>query len=224
MHYDVTQWKDITGVAPQMICLISENSSNTSENFQSQSNLNPKSAYYKGIIQGLGWVFDGHQDDKGKWIDGFQTAFPLMFGVNYMPGGENDPVLSYSDEKIGNQDVGYIVSQGLLKRFFLQRLANIRNGQWHIAFFKLNNTDAAQPWHREFKSYMGHRWELISIEGFKPLMEESTKCTLRKWTPITEADATNVFPSNQSLLNNTLFGNNDLKYAQMKALWSDIPK
>jgi hypothetical protein len=117
MHYEVNQWKDIVpGVVPQMICMISENSSNTSGNFVASANLNPKSAYYKGIVQGIGWVFDG---DK-------KTAFPYMFAVNYMPGGENDPVLSYSDEKTGNDSFGFVVAQGLLKKFFLQRLANIR--------------------------------------------------------------------------------------------------
>jgi hypothetical protein len=213
MHYEVAQWKDITGVKPQMICMISENSSNTSRNFQAQSNLNPKSAYYKGIISGIGWVFDGE----------VQSAFPYLFGVNYMAGGENDPVLSYSDERIGDPDTGR-VAEGLLKKFYLQRLANIRNGQWHTAFFQLSNWDVAQPWHREFKCYMNQKWELIAIEGYKPLGQAATKCMLRKWTPVTAEDAASVYPSRTSLLNNTLMNTSDLKYSQLKGLWTDIPK
>ncbi len=157
------------------------------------------------------------------------TAFPLMFGVNYMPGGENDPVLSYSDEKIGNDTVGYQVGQGLLKRFFLQRMANIRNGQWHVASFRIKNYDVAMPWHREFKTYLGQRWELIAISGYNPMNEKSTQCTLRKWTPVSEDDNAAVYPSSQSILNGTLFTlnaqtpTNDLKYWPLKCLYSDIP-
>jgi hypothetical protein len=95
----------------------------------------------------------------------------------------------------------------------------------HIAYFHLNNYDAAVPWHREFKAYLGQRWELIHIENFSPVKtDQSTKCTLRKWTPMTLEDEENVFPSSQSLLNNTQFGTNDLKYSPMKGLWTDIPK
>ena len=51
-----------------------------------------------------------------------------MFAVNYKPGGENDPILSYSDEKIGNEG-NYIVGKGLIKRFFWQRLAIMNDGR-----------------------------------------------------------------------------------------------
>jgi hypothetical protein len=224
MHYNVSQWKDITGLMPQMPCLVSENSSNTSGNFQSQTILTPKSAYYKGLIAGIGWVFDGKQDDKGKWIEGQQTFFPLMFSVNYMQGGEKDPILSYSDEKIGDDISGYVIGKGLLRVFFLQRMANIRNGQWHEAFFRLNNYDAALPWHREFKSYFGQKWELIQINGFKPLSEGSTKCLLRKWSPIINVDNENIFPSLSSIIFNTQQGTSDLKYSPLRCLPTDIPK
>jgi hypothetical protein len=224
MHYNVSQWKDITGLMPQMPCLVSENSSNTSPNFQSQSTLTPKSAYYKGLMNGIGWVFDGKQDDNGKWIEGVMNFFPYLFSVNYMPGGEKDPVLSYTDEKIGDDSSGYVIAKGLLKVFFLQRLANIRNGQWHEVYFRLNNYDVAQPWHREFKTYFGQKWELIQITGFKPLSEVSTKCLLRKWVPIAKIDNDSIYPSLPSIVYNTQQDTNDLKYNPLKCLPTDIPK
>ncbi len=59
-----------------------------------------------------------------------------MFAVNYKSGGEDDPILSYSDELIDG-----VIGKGLLKRFFWQRLAIMRNGQWYETFIKLNNYD-----------------------------------------------------------------------------------
>jgi hypothetical protein len=211
MHYEPAQWKAITGEAPQMICIIPENISNTSES-ESESTFLPKSAYYKGIVNGWGWVFDGEE----------QSSFPFMFAVNYKDG-ENDPVLSYSDERIGAETTGTVV-KGLLKTFFWQRMAIIRNGQWHTAYFKLNNTDVAKPWHREFKAYLGQRWELIEIDGFAPMKEDSTKCVLRKWSPIMRVDYENTYPSQTSVLSNVSAGSLDTKYSPLKCLQSDIPK
>lgn len=213
VHYEVSQWKKITGTAPQMLCLIPENISNTSES-EAQNTFQPKSAYYKGLVNGLGWVFDGEE----------KTTFPLMFSVNYMPGGETDPVLSYCDEKIGNDTVGYTIARGLFKKFFWQRMAIIRNGQWHTAAFHLNNTDVSKPWHREHKTYLNQRWELVSIQGYQPLKEDSTKCLLRKWAPLSREDYDNSFPSGASLLNNQFVNAFDTKYCPLKVLSSDIPK
>lgn len=212
MHFEVAQWKDITGTTPQMICMIPENVSNTS-NAESENTFLPKSCYYKGIVPGLGWVFDGEE----------RTAFPMMFAVNYMPGGENDPVLSYSDERIGPEATG-TVAHGLLKLFFWQRLANIRNGQWHTSYFKLNNTDVSKPWHREFKTYLNQKWELIDINGFQPMRDETTKCVLRKWSPVLRIDNDNTYPSEDSVLNNIQSNSLDIKYSPLKCLFSDIKK
>jgi len=173
VHYDVLKWKSITGEAPQMICLIPENVSSTSAS-ESGNMFEPKSAYYKGKIDGMGWMFDGTE----------LTYFPYMFAVNYKTGGENDPILSYCDEQIGPDPATAITGKGLLKRFYFQRLEIMRNGQYFRTYFKLNNTHIANFLHREHVIWKGERWELIEINNYKPISEDSTEVYLRKWSPI----------------------------------------
>lgn len=212
LHYDVEQWKAITGVSPQMICMIPENISNTS-NTESGNTFLPKSAYYKGLVSGVGgWRFDGTE----------YTTFPFMFAVNYKDGGEDDPILSYSDERITN-GAGFVIGKGLLKRFFWQRLAIMRNGQWYNGWFRLRNIDVVNQGHREYKSYGGQRWELIEINGYLPLKSASTACLLRKWHPISIDDFNNTYPSSTNVLTNTSTDPLDVKYAQLKCLTTDIP-
>lgn len=215
MHYDVEQWKSITGTAPQMICLIPENISNTSRE-EAQNVFEPKSVYYKGVTAGMGWVFDG--------VD--QTSFPYMFAVNYKPGGEDDPILSYSDERIsggaGSGDPG-IVGKGLVRRFYHQRLAIMRNGQFYNTWMKFKNFDVIAL-HREHKILKGQRWEMVEIKDFKPLVEETTGCFMRKWSPIAETDSLNTFPSAINVLETGAPTETfDIKYSQLKCLSSDIP-
>lgn len=214
MHYDADQFKTLgtgtnEGLSPQFICMIPENVSNTS-NSESGNTFAPKSAWYKGLITGVGaW----------KWDGTVRQDLPYMFAVNYKPGGENDPVLSYSDERIGD-----VTAVGLLRRFFLQRFAIERNGQWYTTYQRLNNADVSNQSHREFKAFGGHKWELISINNYLPLKSEATQCFLRKWVPIMEADRDAVFPSEASIQDDDITANPlDRKYNQLKSLTSDIP-
>lgn len=213
MHYDVVQWQslgtgDNTNIAPQMVVIVPENVSNTSQS-ESDNTFTPKSCYYKGNLTGSGaWRFDG---------DVLQT-YPFMFAVNYQSGGENDPILSYGDQLIGST-----IAKGLLKRFFWQRLAISRNGQRYSTWFRLFNSDVCQKIHREFISYKGQRWELIQIKGYKPLANESASCLMYKWSPITEEDYNNTFPSAASVNTGVISGELDIKYAALKCLTSDIP-
>jgi hypothetical protein len=219
MHYESKQWASITGVTPQLVCIIPENISNTSST-ESENTFNPKICFYKGNISGVGGF-------KTIDVDGTintHTDFPFMFSVNYKDGGQNDPILSYSDEKITN-GAGFIVGTGLLKRFYWQRLAIMRNGQFYNTWFRLNFTDVANQLHREFKSYKGQRWQLIQIKGYKPLKDESTSCLLYKWHPIEQIDATNTYPSSATILSGSTPPTNslDVKYCQLKCLITDIP-
>ena len=212
MHYSVDQWAKITGTAPQMVAIVPENISNTSSD-ESQNTFQPKSCYYKGVVNGVGWMFDGAP----------QSSFPYMFSVNYMPGGEYDPVLSYSDERIGAVKTGKVAS-GLFKRFFMQRMAIMRNGEWYDTHFLLNNYDVAGELHREFKVCRNQYWELISISDYSPLKSESTAVTLRRWVPISYEDLSKTFPTKNSVLNDISKQDGDLKYVPLLALSSDLPK
>lgn len=213
MHYDVDQWKYITGIAPQMVCMVPENISNTS-NDSSQNTFVPKSCYYKGLVSGVGgWKFNNVQYNN----------FPFMFSVNYKSGGQNDPILSYSDEKISDGAGGFVVGKGLLKRFYWQRLAIIRNGQWYNCYFRLKNVDVVDQLHREHKSYQGQLWELITITGYQPLAEKSTQVLMRRWAPVSQEDFNSTYPSAANVLSNNSTDQLDIKYAQLKCLVNDIP-
>jgi len=212
VHYDAVQWQGITGEAPQLPVIIPENISNTSRD-EAQNTFAPKLAYYKGNVSGFGgWRFDG-QD---------YTTLPFMFAVNYKPGGENDPVLSYSDERIGTGP-GALRAAGLLKKFYLQRFAITRNGQHYDTFFYLNNNDACNWFHREHIIARGQRWELIEINDYRPLEEKTTNTVLRKWVPIMQEDDRACYPSPASILIDTTEGEFDVKYVPLKVLSSDIP-
>lgn len=212
IHYTVDQWESITGKAPQMIAMVPENISNTAKD-EAQNTFLPKSCYYKGVASGMGWVFDGVK----------QSAFPFMFAVNYMAGGENDPVLSYSNERIGDVNTGKVV-KGLFSRFFLQRMAIMRNGEWFNTWFKLNDYDVAGDLHREFKVCKNQRWELIAIYNYAPLKDDTTNVLLRRWVPVAIEDADNTFPSDKSVQKNISLLKYDTKYDQMKCLTTDIIK
>lgn len=213
VHYEVTQWGAITGINPQMVVMVPENISNTSRD-EAQNTFAPKSCYYKGLVAGAGgWVFDGEQ----------KTSLPYMFAVNYQPGGEHDPVLSYSDERIGLVP-GAVLAKGLLRRFYLQRMAIMRLGKYYTTHFLLNNNDVTNWLHREHIVCRAQRWELVNINSYKPLSEESTECQLRKWTPITPEDGANVFPSSSAVVAGTASASPfDTQYFQLKCLTSDIP-
>lgn len=227
MHYLVDSFAGITGQPPQMVCLVPENISNTSSP-EAQNIFSPKICFYKGLVTGVGgWLFEGKQ----------KTDYPFMFSVNYKTGGENDPILSYTDEKIGDQGY-YRIGNGLLKRFFWQRLAIMNNGQWLHTQFRLTNNDITNWFHRERINLNGELWELLSIEGYDSLSEESTKCILRKWVPISIREYENTFPSEGSMKNgivvvspsltggspNKLHRVFDSQYNRLMCLYTDIPR
>ena len=210
-HYENIQMKPVTGIAPQFMCIIPENVSNTSA-IEAGNTFQPKIAYYKGLTTGVGgWTWDN--------VD--QTALPFMFSVNYKDTTGNDPNLSYSDERVNGINV-----PGLMKRFFWQRLAIMRNGQYYnAAQFKLNNNDVLRTGHREYKIVDGIKYELIEISGYKPLKEEPTTCVMKKWVPVSQVDFDNSFPSATALIVPVVpISSNDIKYAQALCLTTDIPQ
>lgn len=213
MHFEADQWKYITGVSPQLPCIIPENISNTSRD-EAQNTFLPKIAWYKGNITGVGgWKFDGTE----------YASLPYMFAVNYKAGGEQDPVLSYSDERIGPEG-SPVIGAGLMRRFYLQRLAITRHGKKYTTFFHLNNRDIGNWLHREHIVCRGQRWELVAINNYRPLQEETTEVVLRRWVPIEEQDATRCYPSQSSVEENVFADDFDEKYSALKVLASDIPK
>ena len=232
MHYFVDEFAGVTGQSPQMICLVPENISNTSSS-ESQNTFNPKTAYYKGRVSGVGgWRVK--EDDRT--ITEY-TDFPFMFAVNYKDGGENDPILSYSDEKIGKDE--FVVGKGLIKKFFWQRLAIMNDGRQLTTHFRMNNKDITNWYHRERIKLNGELFELIAIKGYDSLKDDSTQCILKKWVPISEREKKHTYPSEKSILTNAVevLGETetnsdstlidkvfDTQYYRLTCLYKDIPR
>lgn len=213
VHCELPQWKGIGSdpdASPQIVCLVPENIANTSRD-EAQNTFSPKLCYYKGLVDHVGWVFDGNE----------RYSYPYMFAVNYQDGGENDPVLSYCDEKVGKTSP--VIAKGLLRRFFLQRLAIMDNGQYLNTYFRLNNFDVTNWLHREHIVCMGEKWELVEITDYLPLKEQSTSCLLRKWHPVSEQHSDAVFPSANNIDDGTGISSFDVKYNRAICLIADIP-
>lgn len=219
MHYFCNDFQDVTGIAPQMVCLVPENISNTSSG-EAQNTFEPKLCYYKGLTTGVGgWRL---KDQRGN-IETYHD-FPFMFAVNYHPGGQNDPCLSYTDERIGDNENSPIVF-GLMKRFYLQRLAIMNHGAWNYTNFKLNNGHITNWYHREHIVTDGIRWEIINIKSFNPLSDDSTGVTLRQWFPVTQRDIDYSFPSIGSVQTGKSGDSGfDMPYNQLICLYGDIPR
>lgn len=216
VHYEHPEFKAITGIAPQFICLIPENIANTS-NPESEYTFAPKLAWYAGlrdraVVGGWNWDGDTSQD------------LPYMFAVNYKPGGEADPVLTYCDQRISDGAGGYVKGFGLFKRFYWQRFAIMRHGKLYKSNFMLNNTDVINWLHREFKGIAGQRYQLIKIDAYKPLLPMSTQCNLWKFYPVTDKDADNTYPSDTAVLTGFPVVNTpDILYVPLLCIPSDIP-
>jgi hypothetical protein len=210
MHYENKKFQYITGVAPQMIAIIPENIANTSSS-ESENIYNPKRVWYKGNVTGYGgWKFNGAT----------YNTLPFMFAVNYKPGGENDPVLSYSDQKIGG-----LIAKGLMKKFFLQRMAILRNGRRYMPIeIMLNNYDVGNFLHRESIIIKDMEYILTSIKDYNPMTPgESTQCNMWMFMPVSTRDADNSYPSISSIQNTGITNSFDLKFWPHLLLTSDIP-
>ena len=161
-----------------------------------------------------------------------------MFAVNYNDGGENDPIISYTDEKIGRNGV-YTIGRGLLKRFFWQRLAMMNDGRILTTNIMLTQNDIANWYHRERIVMNGEKFELINIKGYSPLKNDTTQCILRKWTPISQWESLHTYPSENSILTDAVVvlvapttGTDsteidkvfDTQYNRLICLYTDIPR
>lgn len=210
MHYENKKFQFVTGTAPQFIAIIPENISNTSSS-ESENTYNPKRVWYKGNVTGYGgWKFNGIT----------YATLPYMFAVNYKPGGENDPVLSYSDQLIGA-----VIAKGLLKKFFLQRMAVLRNGRHYAPInIMLNNYDVCNFLHRESIIIDNMAYLLTSIQDYNPMEpDESTECNMWMFMPVTTRDADNCYPSIASIQSGGTNSGFDAKYWPHLLLTSDIP-
>lgn len=208
VHYEHDKWKSITGVAPQLIALIPENISDASRR-EGETLFAPKRAWYKGRVTGVGgWRFNGVS----------LPTIPYMFAVNYKPGGENDPVLSYSDQLIAGK-----IASGLLKKFFLQRMAIIRNGRrFNPVWVMLNNTDISNFLRRESVIIEGLEYIITQISDYDPIKVRSTAVKMWMFSAITHRDRDAVYPSLASIQSGTSTGAYEVKYCQQLLLTTDV--
>ena len=224
MHYVHQSWKGVnvsTDPAPQLIAIFPESINDSSGSAITQT-FEPKIAFYKGVgltsVQG-GWRWIG--DPAAPYSEAAATAFelPLMFAVNYGTGGENDPVLSYCDQKIN----GNIVP-GLMRSFFLKRLAIMRAGKQYRTYMRLNSGDMTNWLHRERIIINGAKYNLISVDNFNPLSDNPALCTLWKDVQPLEEDNDAIYPSTDALNGVAILGQFDMRYAPLVLYSTDLPQ
>jgi len=223
-HYKMTQWSTLTaaggglsfGIVPQIVAIVAENISSTSSN-ESEMVFQPKLCYYEGFIDNQSgtnkrgiFKFNGH----------VYPNYPYMFATDYFAGGENKIVLTYNDQRIGN-----VVAPGLLRRFFLPRLAIMDNGVRYKPFMMLNNNDVRNWEHRERIIIGNSLYLLTNIDRYDPITRLSVQCLFWKWVPVEQKHADAVYPSNASVLG-TLnpVPSPDISYQPMFILSTDLPK
>lgn len=217
MHIQMPGWANLlgSGKTPQLVALIPENVASTSAS-EDEQNFEPKLCYYKGYtnVNG-GWKWK--PDDASGVI--VNTSMPFMFAVNYQLGGEHDPVLTYGDQRVGG-----IVVKGLVRRFFLTRLARMRNGKIYTTWMRLDLGDVTNPLHRDEKVIGQSSYHLIEIKDYRPLLPETVECTLWQKALPSNLDTAALAPSWWSVMFNFRNSPTDLKYVPMFILESDIPK
>jgi hypothetical protein len=142
-----------------------------------------------------------------------------MYSVYYGSGGENELNLNYNDEYING-----VIVPGLMRTFFLRRLAMMRNGQMLKGMMRLKLIDIANPYHREFISLKQSLFALIGIEGYNPLRDDSSVCTMWKVVETEQKDIDASYPSVASITTDpTILDQNDLRYAHTLIYSSDLP-
>jgi hypothetical protein len=224
MHYNHKSWKGINGAgspAPQLICIFPDNINDSSAGAVTQT-FEPKIAYYKGpqvIAVAGGWRWIG--DPAAPYSEVVATSYqlPLMFAVNYGAGGESDPVLSYCDQMINGN-----VAPGLLKAFFLKRLAIMRHGKQYSTWMNLDAGDMINWLHRERIIIQGGGYNLIGIEQYNPLSDSSAKCVLWKVVNPEQRDVNNTYPSAEALAGTAILSQFDIRYAPLLLFTTDIPQ
>jgi hypothetical protein len=128
-------------------------------------------------------------------------------------------VLSYSDQLVGG-----VVASGLLKKFFLQRMAIIRNGRrYNPINIMLNNNDVANFLHRESIIIKDVEYIFNSIKEYNPVDPSSTSCTIWMFAPVTLRDRDSTYPSIAHVQGGSGTGTYDVKYWPHILLTSDIP-
>lgn len=219
MHVQMQSFGSVTGVVPQLPCIYPENISNTSSS-ENENVFAPKLAYYKGFVSGVGG-FKFLLDDGTVQT---YTSFPFMFSVNYLPGGELDPVLSYADQAIDNGSGGIVLATGLMKRFYWPRLAIYRHGRRYKSAFRLPISEVINSPFRRIIKINESLFVLTEINGFKPLDDDSTETLMWRWYPLTQADVDNSYPTTLSVVADTQNGSFDFKSIRHLILYSDLPK
>lgn len=226
MHYNHTAWKGLSDPsypAPQLITIIPENINDSSASAVTQT-FEPKIAFYKGnygidpaVYGGWKWIGDPADPYTGATVTSFNL--PLMFSVFYGYNGETEPVLSYGDQMIN----GNVVA-GLMKSYFLKRMATMRAGKLYKAWMNLNLGDMIDLEHRNTIIIDGTLYHLIGIENYNPLSDSSALCTLWKATDPDQRDIDSCFPSADSLGGATILTQFDLKYGKLLLFNTDIPQ
>ena len=247
MHYMATEFYQVFNSTPQLPVIIPENVSNTGSSGIEETFM-PKLMYYKGYMTDgalYGALLYNPQYDSGQLINPVTNVpsagdllypqlpqnpaagsitigigVPMAFMVNYKYNGKADPVLTYCDQYLDGN-----VVPGLMKNYYLRRLAIQRHGKVYHANLTLNFNDITNWFHREGLHIEDRNYWLINIANYKPFDSENAVCTMwQDWYP-EQSDVDRCYPSNDSVANmpNILTDPFDLRYAPLLINNTDIP-
>ena len=224
MHYKHAAWGNLYGVAPQLITIFPENINDSSASAVTQI-FEPKLAFYKGMCDPEfygGWRWIG--DKAAPYGEAMAISFPLpfMFSVNYGFTGEADPVLTYSDQLINGN-----IAPGLVKNYYLRRLAIMRNGRQLKPWITLSLGEFTDWMHNNKIIINDALYHLIRIENYNPLSDESCQCILWKVESPEQRDLDSIYPSAESVEGSVpagYLGQFDLRYEKLLLFGTDIPQ
>lgn len=239
MHYKHSPWfniNELTGgspsdnVTPQLIAIIPENINDSSASAVTQT-FEPKMAFYSGKESSLnvgGWRYIGNP--ATPYVDGgtpnaIGFQLPYMFAVDYTgtagtSPGTMAPILTYCDQNING-----VVKAGLMKTFFLRRLAIMRTGKQCKMWMRLTLGDMTDWLHQNPIIINGDTYHLIAIDNYNPLSDDSCLCTFWKVANPSQVDLDNIYPSSTSILTSpSILPQFDLKYAKLLLYMSDLPQ
>jgi len=191
MHIQYPGFANITGITPQLPCIVSSDIDSGNPSLYADNTFSPKIAYYKGVTSGVG----GWKYTKQDGTANVYKSLPFLFAVNYNYGGESDPVLSYSDQLINGK-----VARGLMSTYYLPLLAIMRYGRKLDTYIKLNNTDMANSLHRENILIGNIIYQYIGVDGYNPAGDDSCKVSLWKIRHPENTDLDNIRPTSDCVL------------------------
>jgi hypothetical protein len=132
----------------------------------------PRICYYKGMtgtLHGEDWKFEG---------DAVRQQYPYAYFTDYRKKDGGTYNLNYSDQYL----VDTTFQQGLVRKYYLERLAALKRGSFLDTPAIITLSDIQRLDFRRLKTMEGVLWQLLEVSNFVTLEEKATLIKLLKAT------------------------------------------